>query len=141
MFTIDPRDCRRWGSAALQSAKGLTTFSSRMARKSSTRELVDGAVRRVPAGVVDQAVESAVPRERLGEERLTVLVPRHVAADEGRGARPGGRDTLGNGGPEVRLEPTEHNVGARLGEDIDTSFADALGATGDDRYLVSDSAR
>ena len=46
------------------------------------REHVDRVMRRVPAGVVDQAVESAVPRKRLGEERLTVLVPRHVAADE-----------------------------------------------------------
>ena len=100
-------------------------------------ELVDGAVRRVPAGVVDQAVDSAVPRKRLLEERLTVVLPRHVTADEGRRARPVGRDTLGNSAPEVRLEPAEDDVRARLGEDMDTAFADALGASGDDRHLVA----
>jgi len=53
-------------------------------------------------------------------------VPRDVAGKELRLARSGGRDARGDGFTKLPLEPAEHDVGARFGEDLDTAFSDAL---------------
>ena len=43
----------------------------------------------------------------------------------------GGRDARGDGLHQLLLEPAEHHVGARFGENLDAAFADALGPTRD----------
>ena len=69
MLMMLPLVLRRWGSACWQATKTLTRLSSSSSRKSSAREVVDRAVRRVPAGVVDQAVEAAEARDSVPSTR------------------------------------------------------------------------
>ena len=38
----------------------------------------------------------------------------------------GGGDARGDGLAKLLLEPAEHDVGARFGEDLDAAFSDAL---------------
>ena len=83
------------------------------------------------AGVVDEHVDAAVPRERPRDDRVDVRLARDVAADElgagdrRRGGRAGGLVAIG-----------EHDRRALGGEALRAREADAARGAGDDGHAV-----
>src|SRR5205085_1415270 len=100
------------------------------------RELVNRLVGRVPAGVINKTVNAAVARGRGLDEVAYVVLPPHVAEDEGGTARPAfarerlkralGRRALGLG---VRADD---DLRARAYEHFRATPPDAAAAAGDD---------
>ena len=101
------------------------------------REVVDGLMRGVPAGVVDQAVDPSEALDRPIDHALNVVGFRHVRADEHR-ASGAARIELGLEGAAFGLVArTEDDMRAPLfDEHLHAAGANPLGAAGHDRDLV-----
>src|SRR5262249_21937226 len=56
------------------------------------REVVDGTMRRMPAGVVDQAVDAAFGGDRAVDRAADVILTRDIARDESRASGAGRRE-------------------------------------------------
>jgi hypothetical protein len=97
---------------------------------------VEAVVQRRHAGVVDEHVQPAGPRERLGDEPVAVAPPAHVTGDGHRLAPGRGLDLLGRGLARVKLAGGDDHVGARLGQRLDDGPADSARSPGDDGHLA-----
>src|SRR5262249_38764782 len=97
---------------------------------------LDGVVREVDAGIVEEDVEPAAERlQRLGHEALTVARLRDVAANENCGAA-GGFDRGHDLSPPP-LVPAGHDaLRALLGEGARRGLAETRGGASDDADTV-----
>jgi hypothetical protein len=90
----------------------------------------------VEGRVVDEHVDAAEPRERLGGQALRVGLARHVALDP-EGLRPARLDLLHG---RLRVGQVRHDDACALrGRPQAVRAADALGASGDDDDLLLES--
>ena len=80
MFTMLPLRLSQVGQRRLAEREDTDDVQLEDGAEVVGREVVDRPVRRVPAGVVDQAVDAPVPRDCVGDEGVPLVVPRHVAA-------------------------------------------------------------
>ncbi len=136
MLMMLPRVRRKCGSASRHAAKTLTRFSSNSSRNSASGEVVDGLVRRVPARVVDEAVDAPRAADGLRDEVFEVGILRHVARHEVRRALQPARVQLGGerrARPLVARRDDDHR--ARLREDARAPLADAPAPAGHDHDL------
>ena len=102
------------------------------------RELIDRLVRRMPAGVVDQAVQTPVALDRASDERDAIGVGRDVAPREVDPAGAARGEGGGHLGAARGVRRGDDDGGAGGGEDGRAAFPDALRAPGDDDGLPSE---